>query len=223
MDLAQRQVKIQMISEDMAFFNTATRLTIANVGNTWNQASVDTLSAWDFGNNSQNPALKFADYDNTDATMFACENSSSSTDSAIILPHCDLFLAGQNRTPVPSISNIRLVASFANVRTNLTTINNFSYKQSFGRVEIYNPATNEFGTVCRDNFDESEVLVVCRSLGFNRGTILDVNQIQNGTGAILLDDLHCTGTENNLLECQHNGIGIHNCQHNEDVGVSCSY
>ena len=203
--------------------STANGLTLISAGAIWNQANKDTLGAWDFGDASQSPALKFADYDGTDATMFACENdpASSTTDSTIFIPHCGVFLAGQGRTPVPS--NIRLVASYANSRTSLTTFNNFSHKQSFGRVEIYNPATNKFGTVCRDSFDEADALVVCRSLGFNRGTILNAAQTPDGTGAILLDDLHCIGTENSLLECQHNGIGIHNCQHNEDVGVFCSY
>ena len=202
----------------------ATGLNLANAGAIWNQASANTLGAWSFGDASQNPALKFSDYDGNGST-FACENNpaGSTTDSTILIPYCDLFLAGQGRTPVPSnSSNIRLVASYANSRS-LTTFNNFSHKQSFGRVEIYNPATNKFGTVCRDNFDEADALVACRSLGFKRGTVLNANQTPDGTGAILLDDLHCTGTENSLLECQHNGIGIHNCQHNEDVGVFCSY
>ena len=207
--------------------STATGLILTNAGETWNQASVDTLGAWDFGGRSQNPALKFFDYDGTDATMFACENNpaSSTADSTILIPHCGLFLAGQGRFPVPRISNnIRLATSYANSQHySLTTINNFNHKQSFGRVEIYNPASGEFGTVCRDNFDEAEALVACRSLGFNKGKVLNAAQTPNGTETILLDDLDCTGTENSLLECQHNGIGIHNCQHSEDVGVFCSY
>lgn len=42
-----------------------------------------------------------------------------------------------------------------------------------------------------------------------------------GTGPILLDNVVCTGNESNLLECDHNGIGNHNCRHDEDAGVSC--
>ena len=206
--------------------SSATGLTLANAGASWNQASANTLGAWDFGNSSQNPALKFADYDGTNDTMlFACENdpASSTNNNTILISYCNLFLAGQNRTPVPRMSNIRLSASSINARTSLTTLGSFGYKQSFGRVEIYNHSTGEFGTVCDDNFDELEALVVCRELGFNRGTVLNNYQTLDGTGTILLDDVHCTGTESSLLECRHNGIGIHNCQHNEDVGVSCSY
>ncbi|KAK7482045.1 hypothetical protein BaRGS_00026737, partial [Batillaria attramentaria] len=41
------------------------------------------------------------------------------------------------------------------------------------------------------------------------------------TGRILLDNLGCTGNEESLLECNHNGIGNHDCGHHEDVGVQC--
>ena len=42
-----------------------------------------------------------------------------------------------------------------------------------------------------------------------------------GTGPILLDELQCNGNESLLSECPHNGIGVHNCDHNEDAGVLC--
>ena len=38
---------------------------------------------------------------------------------------------------------------------------------------------------------------------------------------ILLDDLRCTGTETRLVDCDHNGINIHNCFHGEDASVRC--
>ena len=42
-----------------------------------------------------------------------------------------------------------------------------------------------------------------------------------GTGPILLDNIDCTGNEQSLLSCPHNGINIHNCGHHEDAGVRC--
>ena len=42
-----------------------------------------------------------------------------------------------------------------------------------------------------------------------------------GRGPILLDDVRCSGTESNLLDCTHNGIGQHSCSHREDAGVEC--
>ena len=42
-----------------------------------------------------------------------------------------------------------------------------------------------------------------------------------GTGPILLDNVHCVGNEHSLLSCHHNGIGRHNCNHHEDASVIC--
>ena len=43
-----------------------------------------------------------------------------------------------------------------------------------------------------------------------------------GTGPIYLDELRCTGSEGALVNCTHNGVGTHDCDHYEDVGVTCS-
>lgn len=42
-----------------------------------------------------------------------------------------------------------------------------------------------------------------------------------GTGDIFLDNVFCTGNEDRLADCPHNGVGNHNCAHSEDAGVTC--
>ena len=42
-----------------------------------------------------------------------------------------------------------------------------------------------------------------------------------GTGAILLDEVNCTGTEARLVDCPSNPLGVHDCGHFEDAGVTC--
>ena len=48
------------------------------------------------------------------------------------------------------------------------------------------------------------------------------NIFGRGTGPIFLDDVGCRGDETNLNDCPHRGVSVHNCDHDEDVGVICS-
>ena len=42
-----------------------------------------------------------------------------------------------------------------------------------------------------------------------------------GSGSIYLDNVGCIGTESRLVDCSHRGIGVHDCSHYEDAGLSC--
>ena len=42
-----------------------------------------------------------------------------------------------------------------------------------------------------------------------------------GSGTILLDDVGCSGTESRLIDCSNRGIGVSDCRHSEDAGVTC--
>ena len=47
-------------------------------------------------------------------------------------------------------------------------------------------------------------------------------RLGEGSGPILLDDVHCTGNEAKLLDCTR-GVALYssNCEHREDAGVRC--
>ena len=42
-----------------------------------------------------------------------------------------------------------------------------------------------------------------------------------GSGPILLDEVECTGTEENINDCRHAEWTVNNCKHSEDAGVVC--
>ena len=95
-------------------------------------------------------------------------------------------------------------------------VNNFE-----GRIEIY--YQNQWGTVCDDLFGLSDAHVVCRQLGFGAATAaLSFSTFGQGSGNIWLDNLGCSGSEDCLGNCSHNGWGVHNCAHFEDAGVRCA-
>ena len=89
-----------------------------------------------------------------------------------------------------------------------------------GRVEVYYNGT--WGTVCDGSWSRTDGNVVCRMLGYpgavstSRG-----GHFGEGTGRIWLDGVNCSGSENSLLNCSHNGWGDHDCDHSKDVGVVC--
>ena len=43
----------------------------------------------------------------------------------------------------------------------------------------------------------------------------------NTTNIIILDEVQCRGDETSLIECQHAGIGRHNCRRSDAAGVVC--
>jgi len=91
-----------------------------------------------------------------------------------------------------------------------------------GRLELF--WQNQWGTVCDDRWDINDATVACRQMGYSGAdAALFTFNVVDGTGPILLDDVQCTGTESNLLDCVHREpVGSHNCSHFEDAGVRCT-
>jgi len=88
-----------------------------------------------------------------------------------------------------------------------------------GRLEVRYKAT--WGTVCDDYFDNAAATVVCDMLGYKHTGQFIGNRYGAGNGTIWLDDIRCDGTERHISECSHRAWGFHNCEHHEDVSVSC--
>jgi hypothetical protein len=87
-------------------------------------------------------------------------------------------------------------------------------------VEVFYNET--WGTVCDDRWDIDDATVVCRQLGYSNALrVLEDDEVEDGTGEIWLDEVACTGSEQNLASCSHNGWSVTDCDHSEDTGVEC--
>ena len=92
---------------------------------------------------------------------------------------------------------------------------------SYGRVEVYHPSYG-WGTVCDDYWDITDAGVLCRQLGYNGASAAYQSaHYGQGSGQILLDNLHCTGSESYLWDCPRNSWASHDCSHPEDASVDC--
>ncbi|XP_019616112.1 PREDICTED: MAM and LDL-receptor class A domain-containing protein 1-like [Branchiostoma belcheri] len=93
---------------------------------------------------------------------------------------------------------------------------------NYGRVEVLHG--HVWGTVCDDNFGKEDADVVCRDLGFPEATDVYTDAFY-GPGAqsmpVWLDEVSCKGYESSLKFCSHDGWGVTNCDHAEDVSIKC--
>ena len=91
-----------------------------------------------------------------------------------------------------------------------------------GRVEVW--YCERWNTVCDDYWSSTDANLVCQQLGYQSAVKAHREaHFGEGSGDILLDNLQCTGREASLLDCPHNGVYIHNCDHSEDAGVTCEF
>ena len=92
-----------------------------------------------------------------------------------------------------------------------------------GRLEIFHDGV--WGGVCDDRFSLQDATVACQQL-FGTDAIDTFCCAAFGEGAadspIWIDELFCTGAEAALGSCCFYGWGEHDCDHSEDVSVSCA-
>ena len=95
-------------------------------------------------------------------------------------------------------------------------------RKSEGRVEIFD--SNIWGTVCADNWDLRDAIVVCRQLGYSSAlTAKGKASFGTGIGKKWLSNVGCLGNENSIDMCSSDGWGVNLCaSHRKDASVVCT-
>lgn len=77
--------------------------------------------------------------------------------------------------------------------------------------------------MCDDNWDLRDGTVTCWELGCGKvRPRVGKTHYGPGAGPIWLDDVNCKGSEASLSDCPARAWGQHNCDHEEDVGLTCT-
>ena len=115
----------------------------------------------------------------------------------------------------------QLLTSFASAHPNPFEIRLVDgSSKAEGRVEVFYDGS--WGTICDNGWDLRDARVVCRMLGFDGALDAPTSaRFGQGSGDILLNLVGCDGTEGNLADCAHLGLGVNFCGHEEDVGAIC--
>ncbi|XP_019855587.1 PREDICTED: deleted in malignant brain tumors 1 protein-like [Amphimedon queenslandica] len=75
-------------------------------------------------------------------------------------------------------------------------------------------------TFCDAYWDSTDAGVVCRQLGYGSGTAFGSAHFAQESGALVMDNVRCDGTESHLTNCTH--LTVDKCFPPTDAGVRCA-
>uniref|UniRef100_K7FHA6 Soluble scavenger receptor cysteine-rich domain-containing protein SSC5D n=1 Tax=Pelodiscus sinensis TaxID=13735 RepID=K7FHA6_PELSI len=141
------------------------------------------------------------------------------TGTEAALSECRASPKGDNKCGHKEDASVRCSESADPGTAPIRLVNGLS--RCAGRVEVF--YNQRWGTVCDDSWDLQDAEVVCRQLGCGSPLSAPCSScFGEGSGAIWLDDVHCTGKEAALSECNIRPWGDNNCNHTKDASVTCS-
>ena len=89
-----------------------------------------------------------------------------------------------------------------------------------GRVEIY--YNNTWGTVCSYYWDNRDSDTLCLQLGYTGAIKYYLSPLSDKESSpVWMNRVQCNAYEICLGKCQFTGFGNNQCQHSQDVFVSC--
>ena len=101
---------------------------------------------------------------------------------------------------------------------------------TIGRLKIFDDTdgdgTGRWKRICDDNWGDADAVVACSQLGLSGGSARTGNQSSHlsisTAETFLLDQVECVGTEDRVIDCPHDGRGVHDCAAWEIAGVTCT-
>ncbi|XP_062417961.1 scavenger receptor cysteine-rich type 1 protein M130-like, partial [Pungitius pungitius] len=91
-----------------------------------------------------------------------------------------------------------------------------------GRLEVRSNQSNQWSSVCEEDFDQQDAEVVCRELGCGAPSVLRGALYGEVEAPMWTKGFQCGGHESALLDCRSSGSERNTCSPGKAVGLTCS-
>ncbi|XP_062413278.1 scavenger receptor cysteine-rich type 1 protein M130-like, partial [Pungitius pungitius] len=91
-----------------------------------------------------------------------------------------------------------------------------------GRLEVRSNQSNQWSSVCEEDFDQQDSEVVCRELGCGAPSVLQGALYGEVEAPMWTKGFQCGGHESALLDCRSSGSERNTCSPGKAVGLTCS-
>ncbi|XP_062418017.1 scavenger receptor cysteine-rich type 1 protein M130-like, partial [Pungitius pungitius] len=91
-----------------------------------------------------------------------------------------------------------------------------------GRLEVRSNQSNQWSSVCEEDFDQQGAEVVCRELGCGAPSVLQGALYGEVEAPMWTKGFQCGGHESALLDCRSSGSERNTCSPGKAVGLTCS-
>ncbi|KAM8893508.1 uncharacterized protein AB9W97_010593 isoform 1-T1 [Spinachia spinachia] len=91
-----------------------------------------------------------------------------------------------------------------------------------GRLEVRSHQSNQWSSVCEEDFDQQGAEVVCRELGCGPPSVLQGALYGEVEAPMWTKGFQCGGHESALLDCRSSGSERNTCSPAKAVGLTCS-
>ncbi|KAM8893983.1 scavenger receptor cysteine-rich type 1 protein M130-like [Spinachia spinachia] len=91
-----------------------------------------------------------------------------------------------------------------------------------GRLEVRSHQSNQWSSVCEEDFDQQGAEVVCRELGCGPPSVLQGALYGEVEAPMWTKGIQCGGHESALLDCRSSGSERNTCSPAKAVGLTCS-
>ncbi|XP_052772238.1 uncharacterized protein LOC128211461 isoform X1 [Mya arenaria] len=89
-----------------------------------------------------------------------------------------------------------------------------------GRIELQ--VQGQWGRICGDFFDINNAAVLCRMMGLNSSAFMRHDNFVQGSGPLLMNYVHCYGSEEHINNCSYSAPYINSCTSNNDISLLCT-